>query len=162
MLREARQSASPYTYTAVVIALHTGMRNAEIGHLQWRQIDFFKRILTVGKSKTPEGTGRTVPLNSELLKTLLEHQTWFEVNIGSPRGDHFVFAGRSRRKIGVAQRYDAARPVTSFRTGWTRVRRLAQVSGRYHDLRHTLVTKLRETGAGDETIGPLLATFPSA
>jgi integrase len=55
----------------VVIALHTGMQEGEIRHLQWRQIDFFKQILTVGKSKTPEGTGRTIPLNSELLHALV-------------------------------------------------------------------------------------------
>jgi integrase len=54
----------------VVIALNTGLRDSEIRFMQWRQIDFFKQLLTVGKSKTAEGTGRTIPLNSELLKAL--------------------------------------------------------------------------------------------
>jgi integrase len=57
-----------------------------------------------------------------------------------------VFAGRAH------QRYDATRPVTSFQTGWNRVRREAKVSARFHDLRHTLITKLCESGAGEETI----------
>jgi integrase len=43
-------------------------------------------------------------------------------------------------------------PVTSFKTAWNRVRREAKVSARLHDLRHTLITKLAESGAGDETI----------
>jgi integrase len=32
------------------------------------------------------------------------------------------------------------------------VRRKAGVSGRWHDNRHTLITELAESGAGDETI----------
>jgi integrase len=114
--------------------------------LQWRQIDFFKQLLTVGKSKTAEGTGRTVPLNSELLKALVEHQTWYKANIGSPSANHFVFPR------GAHRRFDATKPVTSFKTAWNRVRREAKVSARFHDLRHTLITKLAESGAGDETI----------
>ena len=35
---------------------------------------------------------------------------------------------------------------------WTKVRDKAKVVGRWHDNRHTLVTELAETGAGDEEI----------
>ena len=42
--------------------------------------------------------------------------------------------------------------ITSFKTAWNRVRREAKVKARFHDLRHTLITKLAESGAGDETI----------
>ena len=64
----------------------------------------------------------------------------------SPTGDHFVFPK------GAHNRFDATKPVTSFKTGWNRVRLEAKVSARFHDLRHTLITKLAESGAGDETI----------
>ena len=47
---------------------------------------------------------------------------------------------------------DPARPITSFKTAWTKVREKAGVKGRWHDNRHTLVTKLAESGAGDEVI----------
>jgi integrase len=43
-------------------------------------------------------------------------------------------------------------PITSFKTAWTTVREKAGVSGRWHDNRHTLVTELAESGAGDEAI----------
>ena len=43
------------------------MRDSEMRHLTWGQIDFLKQILTVGKSKTAAGTGRTIPLNSAVL-----------------------------------------------------------------------------------------------
>jgi integrase len=146
ILTHAQASKSPHIYTAVVIALNTGLRDSEIRFMQWRQIDFFKQLLTVGKSKTAEGTGRTIPLNSELLKALAQHQTWYEKNVGKATGDHCVFPS------GAYNRLDSTKPVTSFKTAWNRVRREAKVSARFHDLRHTLITKLAESGAGDETI----------
>ena len=146
VLAQARSSESPHIYSAVVIALNTGLRDSEIRYMQWRQIDFFKQLLTVGKSKTAEGTGRTIPLNSELLKALAQHQAWYEKNVGKATGDHFVFPK------GAHNRFEATKPVSSFKTGWNRVRREAKVSARFHDLRHTLITKLAESGAGDETI----------
>ena len=39
-----------------------------------------------------------------------------------------------------------------MRTAWTKVRDKAKVVGRWHDNRHTLVTELSESGAGDEVI----------
>ena len=39
-----------------------------------------------------------------------------------------------------------------LRTAWTKVRDNAKVVGRWHDNRHTLVTELAESGAGDEVI----------
>ena len=47
---------------------------------------------------------------------------------------------------------DPTRPITSFKTAWTKVREEAKVKGRWHDNRHTLVTELAESGAGDEVI----------
>jgi hypothetical protein len=42
--------------------------------------------------------------------------------------------------------------VTSLKTAWKNVRKKAMVKGRWHDNRHTLITELAESGAGDETI----------
>ena len=39
-----------------------------------------------------------------------------------------------------------------MRTAWTKVRDKAKVVGRWHDNRHTLVTELAESGAGDKVI----------
>jgi len=46
----------------------------------------------------------------------------------------------------------AIRPVTTLKTAWNNVRTNAQVRGRWHDNRHTLITDLAESGAGDQTI----------
>ena len=49
---------------ATVIAVNTTMRSVEIRHLQWRDIDFIGRELTVSTSKTEGGRGRSIPLNA--------------------------------------------------------------------------------------------------
>jgi integrase-like protein len=71
ILYAASKAKSPVIYPAIVLALNTGMRDSEIRNLTWAQIDFFKQSLTVGKSKTAAGTGRTIPLNGQLLRTLM-------------------------------------------------------------------------------------------
>jgi integrase len=45
-------------HTATVLALNTAMRKDEIRLLRWGQVDFEKRTLVVGRSKTEAGTGR--------------------------------------------------------------------------------------------------------
>jgi integrase len=47
---------------------------------------------------------------------------------------------------------DPTRHVTTLKTAWTNVRDNADVTGRFHDNRHTLITELAESGAGDQTI----------
>jgi integrase len=42
--------------------------------------------------------------------------------------------------------------MVTLKTSWNNVRRKAKVTGRWHDNRHTLITDLAESGAGDETI----------
>jgi integrase len=156
LLVQTKASKSPYIHTAVVIALNTGLRYTEIRLLQWKQIDFFKQMLTVGKSKTAEGTGRTVPLNSELLRLLAAHQCWYEKNAGKATGDNYVFPSKLERIVimdeKTKRRFDPEKPASNFNKAWNAVRGKAKVSVRFHDLRHTLITKLAESGAGDETI----------
>ena len=42
--------------------------------------------------------------------------------------------------------------MTTLKTAWGNLRINAEVSGRWHDNRHTLITELSENGAGDQTI----------
>ena len=42
--------------------------------------------------------------------------------------------------------------MVTLKTSWSNARKRAKVQGRWHDNRHTLVTDLAESGAGDETI----------
>src|SRR4051812_15673769 len=70
LLAACRQSRSRCLYPAVMLALNTGMRYSEIRLLQWQQINFHGKALVVGKSKTANGSGRTIPLNTRLVAVL--------------------------------------------------------------------------------------------
>jgi integrase len=137
---------SPSIYPALVLALNCGMRDGEIKKLTWAQIDFDKQMLTVGKAKTAAGTGRTIPLNGTILDALEDHTRWYVARFGNPKPGWFLFPGGGRWPK------DPTRPIKSLKTSWTTIREKAGVTGRWHDNRHTLITELAETGAGDETI----------
>src|ERR1035437_6441011 len=134
-------------HPALFLALNAGLRDKESRELRWEQIDMVdKKTLVVGQSKTDAGTGRVIPLNRALLEALIAHATWHTNRFKECKPEWFVFA------FGRPLPCDPTRHATTFKTVWTTVRADSAVSGRWHDNRHTLVTELAETGAGDETI----------
>ena len=129
------------------------MRDAEIRNLTWQQIDLEKRFLTVGRSKTDAGEGRTIPLNAQLLSAVTEYASWYTQRFGISKPEWYVFPGRvGTPETGKKRPYDPTRPVSSLKTSWKNVKDRAGVQGRFHDTRHTLITELAEGGAGDQTI----------
>jgi integrase len=146
MLVEARKSRSPHIYPAIMLALNAGIRDAELKQLTWAQVDLKKGYLTVGKSKTEAGEGRTIPLNSALSETLAEYAEWYEIVFSATRPEWYLFP------FGKPRPSDPTRPVTTLKTAWDTVRRNSKVTGRWHDHRHTLITDLAESGAGEQTI----------
>ena len=127
--------------------LNCGLRDKELRQLRWQRIDFVhKKALTVGKSKAAADTGRVIPLNDTVSIALEAHAAWYIRRFGECRPEWYVFAA------GKGQPNDPTRPVTTLRTAWTKVRKNAKVFGRWYDNRHTLVTELAESGAGDEVI----------
>jgi integrase len=48
--------------------------------------------------------------------------------------------------------YDPTRPQATLKNAWRNAHKKAGVEGRFHDNRHTFVTGLAESGAGDEVI----------
>src|SRR6266446_364000 len=146
MLAAAKRARSRAIYPALMLALNTGERDAEIRHLQWDRVDLAKAILTVGDSKTEAGEGRTIPLNSALLAAMVEYAKWYTKRFGTIQPKWYVFP------FGKPRPTDPTRPMVTLKTSWSNVRKKSGVSGRWHDNRHTLVTDLAESGAGDETI----------
>jgi integrase len=147
-----RKSGSPAIYAALALALNAGMRDPEIRTLTWAQVDFEKQFLTVGRSKTEAGEGRTIPLNSILLPALLDHSRWYTRRFGMVKPEWYLFP------FGKSKHLDPTRPMTSLKTVWGNIKENAGVTGRWHDTRHTLVTELAESGAGDQTIMDIAAT----
>jgi integrase len=147
------KSRSPYIRPALQLAFNAGMRDAEIRNLTWAEIDLDRRFLTVGRSKTEAGEGRTIPLNKSLFAALVDHSRWYTDRFGTIDPKWYVFPGRvGKPEQGKERPLDPTRPVTSLKTAWRNVKTRAGVTGRFHDTRHTLVTELAESGAGDQTI----------
>jgi integrase len=150
-------------YDAMILAVNTGMRGADIKALRWCDIDFFNRVLFVPKSKTVAGE-RSVPLTDEALKTLLDMRERAEF-FGEVLLTHYVFPAQ---KTGAAFEgnaivgwqhflFDPTRPISSWRTAWRNLTKEAGLKGlRFHDLRHHVITKLIESGAPDGVIMSLV------
>jgi integrase len=154
LLERAKRSRSPVIYPALMLALHAGMRDAELRELQWSRVDLSKAVLTVGDSKTEAGEGRTIPLNSELLQALVEYAKWYAKRFQAINPEWYVFPSRvGRPETGKKRPLDPTRPMVTLKTSWKTVRVGAKVKGRWHDSRHTFITGLAESGeAADETI----------
>ena len=146
LLNAAKSARSPAIYPALMLALNAGMRDAEIRGLQWGRVNLTTAILVVGASKTEAGEGRTIPLNSSLQTALVDYAKWYTKRFGTIQPGWFLFA------FGKPWPTDPTRPIVTFKTSWCNVRKKAGVTGRWHDNRHTLITDLAESGAGDETI----------
>ena len=146
MFEEAAKARSPHIYLALTLALNAGMRDAEMKRLTWAQINLAKKYLTVGRAKTEGGEGRTIPLNSELFGVLTDYMEWYKHKFGAHEPEWHVFP------FGSPQPTDPTRHVTTLKTVWNNIRANAGVKGRWHDNRHTLITELAESGAGDQTI----------
>ena len=130
-----------------MLALHLGMRDAEIRGLQWGRLDLKGAMVTVGDSKTEAGQGRTIPLNSDVKAALIDHAKWYVGKFGATEPSWYVFP------FGKPQPTDPERPATSFKTAWANLKEKAGIAGRWHDGRHTFITDLAESGeASDETI----------
>jgi integrase len=143
---KAMKSRSPHMYPAFMLARNGGLRDTEIKTLTWGQINFDNRTVKVGRAKSEAGEGRVVPLNVEVHQALVEHRAWYRKRFGEVREEWYLFPW------GRPMPSDPTRHITSFKTAWKTMRKNATVTGRWHDNRHTLITELAESGAGDETI----------
>ncbi|HTF62656.1 MAG TPA: tyrosine-type recombinase/integrase [Edaphobacter sp.] len=132
---KARTSRSPHMYPAFMLARNAGLRD-EIKTLTWGQVDLKEKSLQLGKSKSDAGEGRVVPLNSDLYNALVEYHAGYQKRFGAVHDEWYLFP------------FGKPRPSDPTRN----VRKNAKVKGRWHDHRHTLITELAESGAGDETI----------
>ena len=153
LLDAASKSRCRSLYPVIMLAINTGMRTSEIRGLTWGQVDFFANTLIVGKSKTVAGTGRMIPLNSRAVAVLTHwHGLFPEV-----QPDHHVFphekyglAGNDRKQC--AYEVIPTEPMHRWKVAWESARKKANVSCRFHDLRHTFISRLAESHASDSTV----------
>jgi len=156
IINAALQSRSRSLFPALMLYLHTGIRAAE-SHMQWKQVDFAKRTITVGHSKTRGGEGREIPLNDGAFDILFDWHSCFD----NPQLERYIFPseryglkGNSGRLDGSASVYSANpnKPMGTWKSSWTTCRKAAGVWCRMHDLRHTFISALGEAGVPEATM----------
>ena len=108
----------------MLFALATGLRQGNIKRLTWDQVDLTRRIVTIehGETKNDEALG--VPLNN-LAVSVLERQ------MGKQCERVFTYAGRPIGQVDT-RRWRAA------------LKRAGIADFRWHDLRHTWASSLRQ------------------
>lgn len=146
----ATKSAWQAAYCAAILALNTTMRSIEIKGLQWSRVNLFNQTLLVSRKTTKTAAGeRLIPLNRDAVWAL--SQMWNrsqKMNEGAdPKPEHYVFCACEYKE------FDASLPMKSWRTAWRSLTKKAGLPGlRFHDLRHSAITVLAESGASDQTI----------
>ena len=125
---------------AVIIALHTGMRQREILGLKWEWIDLTPGIITLPQTNTKAKKMRRVPINSVVRTVLLERKL-------ASGGSDYVFSSPK----GIEHHLNWVKH--SFRTACKN----AGIEGlRFHDLRHTAATRTVEGGVPLHAVAKLL------
>jgi integrase len=160
LLTASRASASRSLYPAILVSLHTGLRLSELRLLRWYQVDLLVPYVQVGKSKTAGGEGRIVPLSEAATRCLQEWRSNFPDSLPS----HAVFPRESYGLLGHAGTLGGKvapyevfpeEPIGSWKGSWNRAKKAAKVECRWHDLRHTFVSRVAESQASDGTIQSL-------
>jgi hypothetical protein len=121
------------------------MRFSEARLLQWKQVDLARACVTVGESKTEYGEGRLIPLIGPALDAMTEWAAKFPDRLP----EHYVFPSERysfnvKEKLVKIHNHNPTRPIGTWNVAWTSARKRAGVNLRFHDLRHTTVSRLLE------------------
>jgi len=158
LLKACRNSRSRSLYPAVTMALNTCMRYSELRLLQWVQVDFVNRTLTVGKSKTDAGTGRVLPLNDRAFAIV----SYWAGLFPERQPQHYVFPSERYGAAGDGLKepltYDSnpALPIGRWKEAWEAAKIRAGVKCRFHDLRHTGCTRMLEAGVPFSVVATIM------
>ena len=164
LLTAIRRSQSPSLLPLFVLSIDTGLRASEVRSLRRTDLDLtwengviVAGSITVPNSKTEFGTGRVVPLTRRACDALTLWLSRFDG--AEPRAYVFPF---HRVKAGgkgagpIVWDVDLTRPVSEWKNAWRTARTLAGLSYRWHDLRHSFVSRLAENPhVSEETIRAL-------
>lgn len=158
LIAAASAGRSPALLPLLLISLDTGMRSSEVQALRrrdlkltWTDGNISRGELIVPKSKTAAGTGRLIPFTRRVRACL---SLWLS-RFPEAGPDSFVFPfhqvgiGGDTRTVEVYD-VDLERPMGSWRKAWLGACKKAGVRYRWHDLRHTFVSRLAESATISE------------
>ena len=122
----------------VMLSLHLGLRRGELFDLEWTDIDFEQKTLTVRGGVAKSGRTRRLPMNAVAMRTLADWKT-------QTTGQGLVFANVQGRRF------------NNVHKGWRALMKSANiVAFRWHDMRHDFASRLVQSGCDLNTVRELL------
>jgi len=186
LLQACGQSRSRSLVPFVTLAIESGARYGVIRTLQWGSVDFENRCLKWGKDKTVSGTGRIVPLSQRAVAAL----SFWATHFPERKPEHYVFPAERYGAGGdafsrKAYQVDPSKPIGSIKEAWeaAKVRaarilkgatgeadseseteakeKIAPLACRFHDLRHTAVSRMLNAGTPIAKVAKIVGWSPA-
>jgi integrase len=139
-LKTSARKSWQYLHTAVVMALHTGMRKGEILGLKWEHVNWERKTVLLTDTKNDES--RRLPIDAILLRELSDHRT-------RVKNEELVFPSYDRNG-NVVQLNDVN---GSFDKALSDA---GIANFRFHDLRHTFASHYMMSGGQLYTLSKIL------
>jgi integrase len=158
LFRACAASKSPSLLPLFIFGRDTGLRSSETRalrrsdlKLKWQDGLIVSGEVIVPRSKTEAGTGRSVPLSHDVCGALTiwlaRFPTANESSYVFPGHDVWMLKGGQGAMIVNVQ---LGKPMLSWKRAWGTALRAAALDYRWHDLRHTFITRLAENPAVSE------------
>jgi integrase len=138
LLAACKNSSSAMLYSVVLMALHTGMRKAEIFQLKWSDVELDQQCCYLRDTKNKDN--RVVPLSSSVLDMLG----------GLDQSTTYVFQSPTTSNGDPKNRLYTEKPFAVARE------RAGIEDFRFHDLRHTAASYLAMSGAATTDVAEIL------
>lgn len=165
LLKTTKEHANITTYTLFLLLAYTGLRRGEALGLQWNDIDFDNKTLTVERTRdfrgvTPPKTQnsyRTIIIDDLLIKQLKKYKTWCKSTM-------LKYGKRFREDTHILLSFQSGTPLAPNTIIYSlrKMIELAKVSDiTPHGFRHTHATILINQGVNVKVIAERLGNTPA-
>lgn len=138
LLQACKESSNEWLYMCVILALSTGMRQAELMGLKWSDVNLKERFIILHETKN--GDRRRVPLTGHALELLQEYAKVRRLD--TP----LLFPGKTHKD----------KPIDLRKPFETALKRAEITDFHWHDLRHCTASYLAMGGASLAEIAEIL------
>jgi integrase len=117
------KNAAPALYAQIIMGVTMGLRRSEILFLTWDRVDLDRRVITLRAQDTKIRKARDVPISAQVYEIL------------------YAILDKSESGPVFPSRYDSSEVTKNNKTAWMLCKARAGVKCRFHDLRHTFLTR---------------------